>query len=144
MWNALAGAVKGVLAIYWPTWKEDVLSWWESVANAIHDLLTWVANKIRSAYDEANKIINDAEKTAKIIGDVVRFVSVTDAVITPSGQVIKTDPSDYLFATKNPENLGAGGGVTFDFSGMTITALDADEVKKKLDELISDTMSKYS
>ena len=35
---------------------------------------------------------------------------VTDAVITPGGKVIHTDPADYLFATKNPGNLARGGG----------------------------------
>ena len=30
---------------------------------------------------------------------------VNDAVITPGGQVIQTDPADYLFATKNPGSL---------------------------------------
>ncbi len=37
---------------------------------------------------------------------------------------------------------GPGGGVTFDFSGMTIYASDADEVKRKLDELVQEAMNR--
>jgi len=39
----------------------------------------------------------------------VKKLFVSDAVITPQGQVIQTDPADYLFATKNPGNLARGG-----------------------------------
>jgi len=35
---------------------------------------------------------------------------VQDAVISPNGDIISTDPNDYIIATKNPKNLGGGGG----------------------------------
>ena len=35
--------------------------------------------------------------------------SVNDAIITPNGDIIRTNPNDYLIATKNPESLGNGG-----------------------------------
>ncbi len=39
-------------------------------------------------------------------------------MITPGGQVIQTDPADYLFATKTPGALkGGGGGVTINIMG---------------------------
>ena len=38
--------------------------------------------------------------------------SVHDAVITPKGDVVTTDPKDYLIATKQPQNLVGGGNVT--------------------------------
>lgn len=33
-----------------------------------------------------------------------------DMVMTPGGQVIRTDPADYIFATKTPEKMAQGGG----------------------------------
>ena len=42
--------------------------------------------------------------------------SVHDAVITPKGEVITTDPKDYLIATKTPKTLVGGGAPTINFS----------------------------
>lgn len=42
--------------------------------------------------------------------------SVHDAIITPSGDVITTDPKDYLIATKTPKTLVGGGAPTINFS----------------------------
>ena len=42
----------------------------------------------------------------------------SDAIITPGGQVIQTNPSDYLIATKTPGALcGGGGGITINING---------------------------
>lgn len=43
--------------------------------------------------------------------------NVTDAIITPRGQIIRTDPKDFLIATKNPSDLvnneNSGGDIIF-------------------------------
>ena len=38
--------------------------------------------------------------------------SVNDAIITPQGDIVTTDPKDYLIATKTPNQLVGGGNVT--------------------------------
>jgi len=42
--------------------------------------------------------------------------SVHDAIITPRGDVVTTDPKDYLIATKTPRTLVGGGAPTINFS----------------------------
>jgi len=42
--------------------------------------------------------------------------SVHDAIITPRGDVVTTDPKDYLIATKTPKSLVGGGAPTINFS----------------------------
>lgn len=42
--------------------------------------------------------------------------SVNNAIITPSGQVVTTDPKDYLIATKTPQQFVSGGAPTINFS----------------------------
>ena len=49
---------------------------------------------------------NLQHRTALGINEKFSYTSVNDAVITPKGQVIKTNPSDYLIATKTPQTLG--------------------------------------
>lgn len=55
----------------------------------------------------------------------------SDGVITPQGQVIRTAPDDYIMAMKNPQKLGDtfGGGGTYN---ITINALDGADVERVL------------
>jgi len=36
------------------------------------------------------------------------LLDVSDAIISPNGNIISTNPRDYLIATKNPGELGGG------------------------------------
>ena len=55
-------------------------------------------------------------------------VSVDDAIITPSGQVIKTNPKDYIIATQNPSSLvGSGSGTVVNINGGTYLSEDVAE-----------------
>jgi hypothetical protein len=68
-------------------------------------------------------------------------VHVKDAVITPGGQVIHTDPADYLFATKNPASLGGGGGITVNVTGNTISNnLDLSKIAQAVSKEIVKTL----
>jgi xanthosine utilization system XapX-like protein len=65
--------------------------------------------------------------------------SVQDAVITPQGQVIQTDPADWLFATKNPSALA--GGITVNINGGTYLSEEVaedigDKIINKLKRII--------
>jgi hypothetical protein len=45
-----------------------------------------------------------------MLGKVGNIFNVNDFVMTPNGDVLKYSPSDYIFGTKNPENIAGGGG----------------------------------
>ncbi len=53
---------------------------------------------------------------------------VHDAVITPDGDVIHTDPEDFLIATKNPSSLAGAGGITVNINGGTYLSQDAARI----------------
>lgn len=60
---------------------------------------------------------------------------VDDAIITPNGDVIRTNPNDYLIATKNPSALGGGSGssnVNVTINGGLITEEVARDIGKVL------------
>ena len=75
-------------------------------------------SKLQSITDQIKNLLEQARKdalyyeknlqhrTALGINEKFSYTSVNDAVITPKGQVIKTNPSDYLIATKTPQTLG--------------------------------------
>jgi hypothetical protein len=47
-----------------------------------------------------------------------RYTKVGDAIIRPNGEVIKTDPMDTLYATKNPGMMG--GSITIQINNPSV------------------------
>lgn len=80
----------------------------ESLRDSLTDLLEQARSD--ALYYENNLRHKTALGINKSFSD--KTVSVHDAVITPSGTVVKTDPKDYLIASKKPQNLvgGSSGG----------------------------------
>ena len=75
-----------------------------------------------------------------------RSTEVNDAIITKTGQVVKTDPQDYIFAMKQPQKLassGAGGG-TYNININANIRNDGDirKMKNELEKLIKSFNSK--
>jgi len=62
--------------------------------------------------------------------------SVKDAIITPQGKVIQTDPADWLFATKKPSSLA--GGITVNITGNTF--MSDREAAEKIGNMLMDTL----
>jgi tape measure domain-containing protein len=87
----------------------------------IGELSNEAANvNLKNAIDQYDELADKAERLSKMgllesigvgfrdsfLGKITR---INDAVITPQGDVIQTDPSDYLIATKTPGTLSAAG-----------------------------------
>lgn len=75
-----------------------------------------LTDQLRDLLDQARKDAlyyenNLRHKTALGINKQFDYKSVNDAVITPQGDIVTTDPKDYLIATKTPGQLIGGGGV---------------------------------
>lgn len=86
-----------------------------AVIDTIAKVITWVEkliDKFKEAIALANQIGKSIGNKALDFGSSLgRFLGVNDAIITPDGKVIKTNPADYLIATKRPQDLvGAGAG----------------------------------
>ena len=82
-------------------------------AAKIQDLKDQLADLLEQARKDALYYENNLRhKTALGINKEFSYQSVNDAVITPDGDVITTDPKDYLIATKTPGQFAGGGTVT--------------------------------
>ena len=69
--------------------------------------------------------------------------SVTDAIISPNGKVITTDPQDYLIATKDPKSLVSGGGGLSNLTiNINIEKIDSEMRIRELAELISEEIQR--
>lgn len=84
--------------------------------------------ELARAIERANSLASSGKKNSR---------SVDDAVITPRGQVINTDPADYIFATKNPGSLAGGSSIIVNVNGGNYLSEDAAE---KMGDLIIDRL----
>jgi len=118
-WDAL----KKLLSSSWDLLKGFGQWIWDSLKNVLSTSFNvlkgigqWIKDKIKSMFS----FFGGGSK------------SVNDAIITPNGDVIRTSPSDYLIATKNPGSLGGGGSsnVSVTINGGLITEDVARQIGK--------------
>ncbi len=72
---------------------------------------------------------------------------VNDAIITKTGQIVKTDPQDYIFAMKQPQKLASasvsgGGTYTININANVRNDNDIRQLKNELERLIKSFNSK--
>lgn len=104
---------------------EDVMNWMapfiKGVFSVISDLFNATFGPIEAAIKAVSGAVGGASGIGKaiggVLGSVANVITAHDAVITPGGQVVQTDPSDYLIATKTPGSLGGGSGLTVNLNG---------------------------
>ena len=105
---------------------------WDNIKSALSSAITFLMGQLTTFVDWAKGILgfvlNPVQGISNLIsgtvglakaaaGAATSVLNVHDAIITPSGQVIQSDPSDYLIATRTPGNLGGGGSVNITLSG---------------------------
>ena len=99
--------------------------------------------KNRAEINQSRMVREKREKNIESFFDIAKSGvmsliggGVADAIISPSGQIITTDPKDFIIATKNPGDLGGGGDtININISGNTI---GSDERNlKELAEMIT-------
>jgi len=72
---------------------------------------------------------DSSSTSSSVSGRKLNGVSVDDAIISPSGEIITTNPNDYLIATQDPGSLG-GTGITIYID--KVQGVDADEISDML------------
>lgn len=99
---------------------KNAIQAWKDVWDAAKKYVGFIVKAWTEPLDLFIEILNKiGEIRAKIGGKIGKFfggggdgnvTNVNDAIITPRGDVIKTDPADFLIATKTPGDLANGGG----------------------------------
>lgn len=108
-------------------WKEFAKMWtdlWEGIKSAAKAGADAIMSFLKPVFDFVEKIIAGIDKAVSFVGDKLgiggKKKKVNDAVINPSGDVVETNPRDWLIATQNPGALfgaGNGGGVVVNING---------------------------
>ena len=106
----LGGYINGALA-------EDNKSKQDSEYEKLLRIKQDLADLLKQAREDAIYYENTVRhKKAISANDALTAKSVHDAIITPQGDVVTTDPKDYLIATKTPKSLIGGGAPTINFN----------------------------
>lgn len=84
---------------------------------------------------ELKRRYENGELSEKDRKAALNYIKVNDAVITKDGQVIKTSPQDYIFATKKPQAM-AGGNYTININANVRNDNDIQKIKYELNKLI--------
>ena len=82
----------------------------QGIVDTLTGIADWITEKISGITGGATDIFGG------IAGTALKFLSGGDFILTPNGQMIETDPRDYLVATTNPKSLMGGGSKIFNIS----------------------------
>jgi hypothetical protein len=112
-WQVLTGVGQWI----WDT-LVDIFA---SAFNVLRGIGDWIWNKLTSMFG------GDDSSSDNNVGD---------AIITPNGDIIRTSPSDYLIATKNPSSFGGGSGGMSNINVSINGGLITEDVAKKIGQII--------
>ena len=101
----------------------------EDLNGALEDLENFIKSvQIALGGDSDDSNMSDQAKlrTGNYEWQDGKLVKVRDFVVTPGGQVLQTDPADYILGTRNPGSLGGGGGNTININIEASIASDYD------------------
>jgi hypothetical protein len=99
--------------------KEGILNLPGEIWTKIKEGFLWVVEAVKNLFSFQKKNVNLSSNVVQ--GDDGKWrkaTSVNDAIITKTGQVIKTHPDDTIIATKTPGSMG--GSQTINFYGMQL------------------------
>lgn len=82
----------------------------------------------------------------KGIEKIKEVTGMGDGIITPGGRIVKTDPRDFLIATKTPQDLVGGKSGQNITINVSVNALDASSIDSntidKISRAVADTMKR--
>jgi len=124
--------------------KTNTDSFTKSIPNIaktnVSNPITSLMKAIKNAIDSAKAKIRDIESSGSRGG----LFNVNDAIITPKGDIIRTNSEDYLIATKHPESLGGGGGPSIQTMNVNISVqeLNSDMQIRQLAQKVSESIQR--
>ena len=106
--GGMAGIVSGLMSRSDEEEEDDGYERLKAIKEDLSDLLDQARND--AIYYENELRHQNALSTSERLSGNTKAYSVHDALISSNGNIITTDPKDYLIATKHPEDFGRAGG----------------------------------
>lgn len=130
----ITGLVDGVNAAI------KAMQFWEKDKSKLSDTIKW-----GYGYNSQGEF-GKRQYNSQGLYNIIPEKKVNDAIITKTGQVIKTDPQDYIFAMKQPQRLASsasgGGTYTININANVRHDNDVKQIRNELERLIRSFNSK--
>ncbi|HDQ16263.1 MAG TPA: hypothetical protein ENN45_04320 [Bacteroidetes bacterium] len=115
----------------------DIGEWlWTSITKSLSGIKSFG----KMIYEAAKAWLSDNidKLISKFLPSSDKEEKVNDAIITPSGKIIRTNPQDYIIATKTPQTLGGGNNnITININALDSSSIDQRVLKKIQDAVES-------
>lgn len=148
-WQRLFDFIGERVAAFKQGWADA----WASIKDAAGKVYDWIEEHVFQKwidrFDKIVELIDKVKGALKGVGSsigekfssakdfVTNAIGVDDAIITPKGDIVKTNPADYIVATKNPGEMAGGSNITVNINGGTYLDRNAGE---QLAEILSQTL----
>jgi len=135
-------SIKGTWETVWGGVRDFFINVFDAIAEKVSSVVSFIetqVNRLKSLVETAQRFAATALGAVGGFGTSLiesgrRAIGIDDAIIRPDGQIITTNPDDFLIATRNPSGLG---GTIINITGNTIVGGDVDEVARVIgDQLI--------
>jgi|APSaa5957512576_1039674.scaffolds.fasta_scaffold34646_1 hypothetical protein len=146
IWDSFVAGFQFILTIGQSIWDFFLtgLSFIADIGVKIWDFflggLSFISNLGQRIWDWISSALNNIVSSIGGFFGGGRSSRVNDAIISPTGDIITTDPADFLIATKDPKSLG-GGAITINVSG---NSFNSEQDIRKMVNLISQKLSQKS
>ncbi len=117
-------AIEHVWKIVWGSVSNYFNGIWKGIKDTISSVVDYIAKKIRKIESLIKPVsglissigsgIGSAFNSAMSVGRSA--LNIHDGIVQ-NGQIITTDPKDYIFATKNPSSLGGSRDININING---------------------------
>lgn len=117
VWKSVWGGISDFFNSIWNALMDKVKSAVDFIAAQVAKLQALIApvvNTISGAGSAVGSAFNSVMNTGKAA------LGIHDGIVQ-NGQIITTDPDDYIIATKNPSSLGGGRSINIQISGAVLT-----------------------
>jgi hypothetical protein len=124
---------------------------WEKITAVYDTVKTWIQtyiiDPIVGFFKKVKEFINKISPSGLYEGAksaVKSFIGMNDGIITPSGQIVKTNPKDYIIATQNPKDLMGGSKAQTINVNISIQEISSESHIRRLAEEVSRAIQRES
>jgi len=109
--------------------------------DAVSSVWSFIKSLFRGSIDVGGQVWNFISGLFSGSSDQGGATGMQDGIITPSGQIVKTDPRDYIIATKNPGAL-MGGGMTLNINNPVVRSdQDIKQIAREVSRIFNSQLN---
>jgi phage-related protein len=138
-------AIKLIWETVWGGIRDFFKNIWDAITGTVRDAINSITGFLQPVINMVDNVISKLASIGKSVGSTIgsalgkigNVLGIHDGIVQ-NGQIITTDPADYIVATKDPSSLGGGGGrnINININGAVLTK----EVATQMGDMIINSL----